>query len=172
MQTIQSTKSIARLMRQMLFVPSLHNRWLTPDVKQSLANTITQAEMGHMGEIYLIIENHLPIATAYQQDCRERALYLFATHKVWDTEHNTGVLVYVNLCEHDLEIIADRGIDQKAHQACWQSLCEQTLSRFKSGQMQSGLDDLIRQIGEILQTHYPSTDALGNELSNQVTYLR
>lgn len=172
MQIIQSTKSIARLMRQMLFVPSLHNRWLTTDVKQTLATTITQAETGHLGEIYLIIENHLPIATAYHQDCRERALYLFATHKVWDTEYNTGVLVYVNLCEHDLEIIADRGIDQKAHQAHWQNLCEQTLAHFKSGQMQLGIDHLIRKIGEILQTYYPAIDAVGNELSNQVTYLR
>lgn len=172
MQLIQSTKSVARLCRQLIHVPPLHNRWLTAETKQQLSQSIATAELGHRGEIYLIVENHLPIATAYHQDCRERALYLFATHRVWDTEQNTGVLIYLNLCEHDLEIIADRGIDQKAHDNCWQQLCQQTLDLFKQGQMQAGLARLIEQIGNLLRKHYPDDDTAGNELSNQVVYLR
>ncbi|OAU96293.1 TPM domain-containing protein [Moraxella catarrhalis] len=172
MQTIQSTKSLARLFRQIVYIPSLYNRWLNKTVKAALTQAITQAELGHRGEIYLIIENHLPIANAYSQDCRERALYLFATHKVWDTEHNSGVLVYVNLCEHDLEIIADRGIDQKAHMDYWQKMCDDTVAQFRQGKMQLGLTALITQIGELLKTYYPSDDEMGNELSNQVTYLK
>lgn len=172
MQTIQSTKSLARLFRQMVYIPSLYNRWLTKTAKAALTQAIMQAELGHRGEIYLIIENHLPITNAYRQDCRERALYLFATHKVWDTEYNSGVLVYVNLCEHNLEIIADRGIDQKAHMDDWQNMCDDAVAQFRQGKMQIGLTTLITQLGRLLKLHYPSDDEMGNELSNQVTYLR
>ncbi|WP_204321645.1 TPM domain-containing protein, partial [Streptococcus pneumoniae] len=72
-------------------------------------------------------------------------LYLFATHKVWDTEHNSGVLAYVNLCEHNLEIIADRGIDQKAHMDDWQNMCDDAVAQFRQGKMQIGLTTLITQ---------------------------
>ncbi len=156
----------------MLYIPSLHNRWLTKTVKAALAERISQAERGHRGEIYLVIENHLPITSAYHQDCRARALDLFAAQRVWDTEANTGVLVYVNLCEHDLEIIADRGIDKKAHAGAWRALCDDALASFKADQMQSGLEHLIHAIGELLREHYPDDDNAGNELPNTVVYLR
>ncbi|MDO4450941.1 MAG: TPM domain-containing protein [Moraxella sp.] len=169
--TNTSPKSFARLVRQMMFVPFLHNRWLDDGVKIRLARAITNAENGHAGEIVLIIENHLPINMAYTAGCRERALRLFAEHGVWDTEHNTGVLIYVNLCEHGLEIIADRGID--AH-ACdeWQSLCQNTLDDFKKGDMEQGLKRLIGEVGRLLNSYFPSDDVMGDELSNQVIYLR
>lgn len=168
---IQSQKSLVRWFRQLLFVPFLHNRWLNKEVKNNLANQIAQAEKGHQGEICLIIENHLPIATAYAQNCQARAMELFGLYKVWDTEHNTGILVYVNLCEHSLQIIADRGIDGKAHDN-WQALCNKTLDSFKQKQFEQGLSELIISLGEILNDHYPSDDMMGNELSNRPIYLK
>lgn len=164
-------KSLARLCRQMRFVPCLHNRWLTPTLRQQLADHITQAERGHRGEIRLIIENHLPIHLAYHTDCRGRALALFGEYGVWDTEHNTGVLIYVNLCERGLEIIADRGID--AH-ACddWQALCQTTLDTFKKADMAQGLMHLIGEVGRLLNHHFPLDDTHGNELPNSVVYLK
>lgn len=169
--TNTSPKSLARLFRQMMFVPFLHNRWLDDGVKIRLTRAITHAEKGHAGEIVLIIENHLPTNKAYTMDCYERALGLFAEHGVWDTEHNTGVLIYVNLCEHDLQIIADRGID--AH-ACdeWQSLCQNTLDDFKKGDMEQGLMRLIGKVGRLLNSYFPCDDVDGDELSNQVIYLK
>lgn len=172
MQTIISEKSVARLFRQIFFIPYCHNRWLTPSTKDTLSQHITNNELGHQGEIYLIIENHLPLETAYAQGCRERALYLFATHRVWDTAHNSGVLIYVNLCEHDLEIIADRGIDALTHQDTWQSLCDETLLAFKAGKMQDGLCTLIDKLGTLLKTHYPSDQTPSDELPNRPVYLR
>ncbi|MFB6349045.1 TPM domain-containing protein [Moraxella sp. ZJ142] len=161
--------SVARWLRQLLYIPFLHNRWLTQAVKDSLSDAIMQAERGHRGEIYLIIENQLPLATAYAQDCHERALHLFATHRVWDTQDNTGILVYVNLCEHQLQIVADRGIDQIYDN--WQPLCDQALSQFRQGQIQTGLNELIAKLGELLLSHYPADDVSGNELPNQVKHL-
>lgn len=168
---IHSQKSLARLFRQIAFVPFLHNAWLTTDTKDRLAHTIGVAEAGHKGEIVLVIENHLPISTAYQQDSLGRAVDLFALYKVWDTVDNTGILVYVNLCEHSLNLIADRGIDTKAHDD-WQPLCDQALQAFKSKNFEQGLTTLITKLGEILNTHYPSTDTAGNELPNRPIYLK
>lgn len=168
---IQSQKSLARLFRQLCFVPCLNNRWLNKEVKNNLTNQIAQAEKGHQGEICLIIENHLPIATAYAQNCQARAVDLFGLYKVWDTEHNTGILVYVNLCEHTLHIIADRGINSKAHDD-WQALCNKTLDKFKQKHFEQGLTELIVSLGEILNRYYPSDDMMGNELPNRPIYLK
>ncbi|MDO4896386.1 MAG: TPM domain-containing protein [Moraxella sp.] len=164
-------KSLSRFVRQLLFVPFLHNRWLTSELKTTLSRHIAQAEKGHRGEIRLIIENHLPIGLSYDTDCRGRALQLFGEYGVWDTAHNTGVLIYVNLCEKGLEIIADRGID--AH-ACdeWQNLCQNTLNIFKKGNMADGLTELIGEIGRLLNHYFPCDDTNDNELPDQVVYLR
>lgn len=168
---IQSQTSLARLFRQLIFVPCLHNTWLTKEVKNRLTDAISEAEQGHQGEIRLIIENHLPIGSAYRQDSLSRAVDLFGLYKVWDTSHNTGILVYVNLCEHSLQIIADRGIDGKAHND-WQALCDQALTKFKQKQFEQGLTELIAHLGKILNTHYPSDDISGNELPNRPIYLK
>lgn len=165
-------KSIKRLIRQLIFIPCLHNRWLTKTVKEQLTQAIAQAETGHLGEIMLVIENHLPIHQAYHQNCYERALDVFGSHRVWDTQNNTGVLIYVNLCEKDLQIVADRGINQKVDTAIWQNLCKTALNDFKQANFESGLCQLIQQVGHILQTYDPKDDTLGNELKNDVVFLR
>lgn len=166
-----SQKSLARLLRQLAFMPFLHNRWLTSHFQTTLAEHITRAEKGHRGEIRLIIENHLPIDIAYDTDCRQRAIRLFGEYGVWDTAHNTGVLIYVNLCEHDLEIVADRGIDAHACEE-WQALCQNTLTTFKRGDMAGGLKWLIDEIGRLLNLYFPCDDIEGNELPDQVVYLK
>lgn len=172
MQYIHSTKSLSRLWRQLSFIPILHNRWLTDELKTKLAHAITHAESGHRGEIYLVVENHLPISQAYHVDCRERALALFGTHRVWDTAENTGVMIYVNICEHDLEIIADRGIDECVDDATWQGLTQAALQTCRSGNFAAALMTLIAQIGELLRQHYPGDDVSGNELANDVIFLK
>lgn len=163
---------MARLWRQLVFVPILHNKWLTPKVKASLCQKIEQAEQGHQGEIRLIIENHLPILTAYHQSSHDRALDLFSMHKIWDTQYNTGILVYLNICEKSLNIIADRGINDKVDQGYWQELCDKAVLLIGQNKPQTALEDLIDSLGGLLRCHYPAADTSGNELPNEVTYLR
>ena len=105
-----SNPSFARWWRQILFIPLLHSKWLTAEAKARLTDQVTRAERGHRGEVFLIVENHLPIQDAYHMDCRERAIDLFSEYRVWDTEGNTGVLIYVNTCEHQLEIVGECGL--------------------------------------------------------------
>ncbi|UNU73007.1 TPM domain-containing protein [Moraxella nasovis] len=172
MQTIKSTKSLRRLIRQLCFIPLLHRHDFSKHYAQDLAGVVSRAEQGHDGEIRLIIEEHLPIAMAYATNCRERALSLFASHHVWDTEQNTGVLIYVNICEHSLEIIADRGIDRCATETIWQQLAADTIVLFRQGKMQEGLERLLIQVGDVLRQHFPSDDVMGNELPDEVIVLK
>ncbi|WP_131668209.1 TPM domain-containing protein [Psychrobacter pygoscelis] len=168
-----SQTSFARWWRQVMFVPLLHSRWVTPEARQRLTDKVTEAEKGHRGEVYLVIENHLPISSAYHNDCRDRAIELFSSCRVWDTEENTGVLVYVNVCEHALEIVADRGISEHVSPTVWQAMCDKALSGLKNKNVEESLAELLDEIGQLLRQHYYlEHDPAGNELSDTVLYIK
>lgn len=173
MEQLQSQPSLARWWRQVCYVPMLHGSWVTDTVKSTLSQKVTEAEKGHRGEVFLIIENHIPIRYAYNMDCRERAIKLFGHYGVWDTEENTGVLVYVNVCEHDLEIVADRGINAHVDPATWQQLCDKTTAGLAKGDIVNSLSKLLDEIGGLLRQYYHlENDPSGNELSDTVVHLR
>ncbi|MGP9689567.1 TPM domain-containing protein [Psychrobacter sp. AOP22-C1-C5] len=168
-----SNPSFARWWRQVLFVPVLHSKWLTADAKARLTNRVTSAERGHRGEVFLIVENHLPIQEAYYIGCRERAIDLFSDYHVWDTEENTGVLVYVNICEHKLEIVADRGISAHVSPTVWRAMCEKAVSGIASKKTEESVGELLEEVGQVLRQYYQLEDnPSGNELSNTVVFLK
>lgn len=172
-RTPPSQTSFARWWRQVLFVPMLHSKWLTKDMKTRLTEYVTQAERGHRGEVFLVIENHLPIQMAYHVGCRERAIDLFSEYRVWDTEENTGVLVYVNICEHALEIVADRGISSHVSPTVWRAMCDKAVAGIANQKTEESLTDLLAEIGQLLRQYYHlEDDPAGNELSDTVVFLR
>lgn len=168
-----STPSFARWWRQVLFVPLLHSKWLTAAAKARLTAKVTSAERGHRGEVFLIIENHLPIQQAYHIGCRERAIDLFSEYRVWDTEENTGVLVYVNICEHSLEIVADRGISAHVSPTVWRAMCDKAVAGIANQKTEESLLELLDEVGQVLRQYYHlEHDPAGNELSDTVVYLK
>ncbi len=168
-----STSSLARWWRQVLFVPLLHSKWLTADARARLTKRVESAEQGHRGEVFLIVENHLPIEDAYHTNCRERAIDLFSEYRVWDTEENTGVLVYVNICEHQLEIVADRGISAHVSPTVWRAMCDKTISGIANKKTEESVAELLDEVGQVLRQYYQLEDnPSGNELSNTVVFLK
>ena len=168
-----STSSLARWWRQVLFVPLLHSKWLTADAKARLTKSVESAEQGHRGEVFLIVENHLPIEDAYHINCRERAIDLFSEYRVWDTEENTGVLVYVNICEHQLEIVADRGISAHVSPTVWRAMCDKAISGIANKKTEESVAELLDEVGQVLRQYYQLEDnPSGNELSNTVVFLK
>lgn len=177
MKHTHSKPSFARWWRQVCFMPIRHSKWLTDDVKAKLSSQITASEQGHRGEIFVIIENHLPIPIAYRIDCRTRALQLFSQYGVWDTQENTGVLVYINICEHTLEIIADRGINEHVSPTVWQALCDKAISGLAQNKIEDSLSALLKEIGMLLKQYHQShshlpIDPNGNELSDTIIHLK
>ena len=173
LHTQTTTTSFARWWRQVLFVPLLHSRWITTETRLRLSAKVTDAERGHRGEVFLVIENHLPISSAYYNSAHERAVELFSRCRVWDTEENTGVLVYVNVCERHLDIVADRGINAHVSPTVWQAMCDKAIAGIANQKTEDSLTDLLDEIGQLLRQYYHlEHDPAGNELSDTVLYIK
>lgn len=172
-EVIQEHKSVGRMFRQMFYIPMFHTRWLNDATQQHLSEKTTEAEKNHRGEIRVVVENTLPVLRSYSLTPRARAIELFSDLRVWDTDENTGVLVYVNICEHDLEIVADRGINAHVEQSTWQDMCDRAIAGIRADKPVESIENLLMEIGDLLRQFYELVDdPAGNELCDQVLYLR
>ncbi|HQY70490.1 MAG TPA: TPM domain-containing protein [Pseudomonadales bacterium] len=132
---------------------------------QAIETAIGASERTHGGQICFAVETALDLAPlARGQAARERALEVFAQLRVWDTEHNNGVLIYLLLADRDVEIVADRGIAARVPAAQWEAICQAMESAFRAGRFEQGALDGIRAVGELLARHYPERGA--DTLSN------
>ena len=134
-------------------------RLLGRDALAHLTEQIRQSEQQHDGEIRLCIESGLPPLAAWR-GCtpRERALDCFSQLRVWDTEQNNGVLIYLLLAEHAIEIVADRGLHQPAAEQSWPAIVDAAQAAFKRGDFERGLHDAVSAVTQVLRAAYPPTD--------------
>ncbi len=141
----------------------------TLDVIQA---AISESEKHHAGELRFAIEAGLePTQVLRGLSARERALQVFSALRVWDTEHNNGVLVYVQLVDRRIEIVADRGINAKVDQSEWDGVCRDIEAAYRNGDFERGSVDGVRRIGELLMRHFPSDQARVNELPDRPVLL-
>jgi len=134
----------------------------------AISEAITAGEQTHRGEVRLIVEKALPVDDAWDGvSNRQRALALFADYGVWDTEDNCGVLIYINLAEHKVDIVADRGIDRKIDSATWQAVCRTMTDGFRQGQFHEATLAAIGQVNDLLRQHFPANGARANELPDK-----
>lgn len=122
--------SLKRWFKHFCYLPA-SSRYFSKQNKQAIADAVQQAEHGHVGEIQVVIEGHIPCSQAYRQNTRLRAQQLFAELGVWDTALNSGVLLYLNLCERTVEIVFDRGIQNATNDQVWQQICEAIVQKLK-----------------------------------------
>ncbi len=114
-------------------------------------------ENRHMGELRFAAEAALPVAALLERmSPRERAIEQFGRLRIWDTEHNCGVLIYVLLADHDVEIVADRGIDARVGAQQWDAICRQMQREFAAGRFEAGAIAGLRAISDLLATHFPA----------------
>ena len=124
------------------------------------------------GEIRFVVETAFDLPELWRDlPPRQRALQLFGQYRVWDTAHNNGVLIYVLMADHDVEIVADRGIAQFVPQAEWQAVCRQMEGHFRAGRFKDGSVVGILGVGALLGRHFPGHRASDNELPNQPVLL-
>lgn len=130
-----------------------------------LAHAIKTSEMLHSGEIRVAVESSLELQPLLRrQTPRERAIEVFSELHVWDTELNNGVLIYVLLADHAIEIVADRGIHAKVGNAYWEELCKEVGRAFRKGQFETGVMDCIEAVSKQLIEHFPHKGGGKNEL--------
>ena len=131
-------------------------RALPPEALARLAALVAQSETTHTGEIRIAIEGGLPLSYLRRQASpRERAMTLFGKLRVWDTEHNNGVLIYLLLAEHSIEIVADRGLARQVPQPAWDALAKQLGAALRSGHTADGLLQALADVSALLERHFP-----------------
>lgn len=135
---------------------------------RAIEQAIRETEATHAGQIRFAVEASLDLA-ALRRDmtARDRAIEMFAQLRVWDTEHNNGVLIYLLLADRDVEIVADRGIHAKVGHAAWESICRDMETTFRQGQFETGVIAGIHAVGSHLQRHFPGKPAASNELPDR-----
>lgn len=137
---------------------------------QRIEERVAASETGHIGEVRVCVEAGLPLSYLWRgATARERAIAMFGKLRVWDTEHNSGVLIYLLLAERRIEIVADRGITNRVPAATWQAISDTMGSAFKRDDYVGGLVDAIGQVGALLTQHFPAdaTQPNPNELPDR-----
>lgn len=125
-----------------------------------ISQVISTGEKLHIGEVRFAIESRLPLVEVLTGvTSRSRAEQVFAEQGVWDTEHNSGILIYLLLAEHRVEIVADRGISRHVEQAQWDAICSRMCEHFAQGLWRQGSLEAITQAHSLLAQHFaaPST---------------
>jgi hypothetical protein len=147
---------IKRLFRHLLYPGWWVARCFPDRVMDRIEAAVSASEAGHRGEIRFAVEGALDLLPLLRDvSARERALAMFAELGVWDTEANNGVLVYVLLADHDVEIIADRGFNDCVSPAQWRAICQEMEALFADGGFEAGALIGIERIHELLVRHFP-----------------
>jgi hypothetical protein len=159
---------LARAWRHWLRSDSAGRRAFPDATLAAIGQAITAGEQTHRGEVRLIVENAWPSEAIWADlDNRQRALALFAEHGLWDTEDNCGVLVYVNLADRQVDIVADRAINRLIDAATWQAICDTLTAGFAKGEFHASTLAAIEQVNALLRQHFPANGARANELPDQ-----
>jgi uncharacterized membrane protein len=95
---------------------------------------------------------------------------MFGKLRVWDTEHNNGVLIYLLLAEHAIELVADRGLNRHVDAQRWLRVVEQLRDALRAGRYEDGLTTALEEVSAVLVQHFPATDGIGgaNTLPNRI----
>lgn len=157
-----------RIFKHLLTPPWLARRQFGAHLLAEIGAAVEVAEAGQRGELRFVVEGPLPLAELWRgRSARQRAAELFGRLGVWDTADNSGILIYVQLVDHRVEICADRGITAKVPQADWDALCRGMETAFKAGDYRGGALAAIHRAGELLTEHFPAGEKNPNELPDQ-----
>ena len=163
---------VTRLIRHLASPPWRVRTTFPAHTMRTIEQAIRESEAGHNGQIRFAVEAALEVMPLLRnQSARERAIEVFSLLRVWDTEHNNGVLVYLLLADRDVEIIADRGIHRRVGADEWEPICREMEQAFRKGRFVDGVIGGIRAVSAHLTRHYPGKDRHPNELPDSPVVL-
>lgn len=161
-----------RLLRHLMTGGFHVRRRFPPEAFERIEAAIREEEATHRGEICFALEAALPLgALLAGLGARARAIQVFSELRVWDTEENNGVLIYLLLADQDVEIVADRGIHRAAGAGAWEAICHEMEAAFREGRFEEGVVAGIRRVSELLRRHFPAEGGPRNELSDRPVVL-
>jgi hypothetical protein len=160
--------TVRRALRHLLAPPWIVRRTFPQSALDKIEAAISASERIHRGEIRFAVEHtleFLPVLRGLTP--RQRALEVFSLLRVWDTEENTGILIYLQLADRQIEIVADRGIAHKFAQHEWDATCRRMEHAFAEGRHEEGVIAGVAEIGAMLARHFPADAVNPDELTNK-----
>ncbi|MBC7512813.1 MAG: TPM domain-containing protein [Herminiimonas sp.] len=165
---------LTRIFRNLSTTKRTARRAFPPATLKTVQIAIGEGELRHRAQLRLIIEPALPLSDLTERtSARGRAHALFSRYRVWDTEENCGVLIYINLAERKVEIITDRAVDRLIRHSAWETTCEVMTRGFAAGNFHDSLIAGVSHANLLLSTHFPviDNDPRTNELSDHPVIL-
>ncbi|MFM1847092.1 MAG: hypothetical protein RL417_566 [Pseudomonadota bacterium] len=157
-----------RLLTHIFLGPTLLRRYFPPSELDRITGAIAAAERRHAAEIRFCVEGAFELGELIAKvSPRERAIEAFSELRLWDTAHNNGVLIYLLLADHDIEIVADRGISARVETAEWDGICRAMEDGFRGGRFADTVIAGINQVSTLLARHFPPSEVPRNELPNE-----
>jgi len=145
----------ARILKHRWLDETDSRRALNADAIERLRARVRASETQHSGEIRVCVEAGLPLSYLWRGlAARDRAITMFGKLRVWDTEHNNGVLIYLLLAEHAIEIVADRGLNSHISAEHWNHIASGMRDAFRAGRYEQGLNAAIDAVDELLRRHF------------------
>jgi uncharacterized membrane protein len=163
---------LLRIFKHIVMPDWLARRAFAGAVCERIERAINDSEVTHRGEIRFAVEGGLALIPLLKGITpRARAAEVFSNLRVWDTEENTGVLVYLQLVDRDIEILADRGISARVTQQEWDAICLRMESAFRESRFEAGVISGLRDITALLVQHFPARAENPDELPNRPVVL-
>lgn len=157
-----------RILRHLLTTTAAGRRAFPPATLEAIQHAIGAGETVHRAEVRLIIEPALELGELWRgESARQRALELFAEYGIWDTEENCGVLIYINLADHKVEIVADRAVGRAIATHEWEAVCKTMTRDFARGQFHDSVIAALEQLNALLQQRFPASGPRPDQLSNR-----
>jgi len=164
--------SIQRIIKHLLFTDAQIRRDFSLPVLKRIEQAIHDSKSTHTGEILFVVEGGLEFTSLLRRtSARERALEIFSEFRVWDTEQNNGVLIYVLLADRAVEIVADRGIHARVRGETWRTICQQMEASFSRSDFQAGVMQGIASVSAHMDRHFSVQTKRANELPDQPVLL-
>ncbi|HWH79532.1 MAG TPA: TPM domain-containing protein [Candidatus Binatus sp.] len=95
-------------------------------------------------------------------------LAAFTEHGLHYTQDHTGILILVSLLERRVQVLADRGINQKVSPGTWDEVTRILTVGLKSGQACDAFCKAIERCGALLADHFPHHADDKDELPNRL----
>ena len=162
-----------RIAQHLLMTDRTVNKAFPLRVLGTIEKAIKASESVHSGQVRFAVEGSLDGAPLFKgQSARERAIEVFSRLRVWDTEHNNGLLIYLLLADRAVEIVADRGIHLKVGSHEWDNVCKEMETAFGLLDFEGGVLGGVRAVTQHLAKHFPADGRRENELPDKPVVLR
>lgn len=154
---------VKRVLRHRWMDESDTRKAIPPELARRLARRVAASEKRHTGEVRIYVEAGLPLSYLWRSATpRERAVAMFGKLRVWDTEQNNGVLIYLLLAERAIEIVADRGLRRVVPDSEWKAIVQRMGQALHAGRFEDGITQALEEVSGLLVQHFPAGEGEAN----------